>query len=41
MREGHDPHDEVRKLAESMAQTAHFLATGEVKSFCDGPCDPR
>jgi len=33
-----DPHGELRKLDAARAQLAHFLKTGEVKSFCNGPC---
>jgi hypothetical protein len=35
-----DPHDKVRVLVPSYDQTHHFFQTGEVKAFCDGPCDP-
>lgn len=41
MREGKDPHDDVRGLAESMDQTDEFFRTGKVRSFCDGSCDPH
>ena len=33
-----DPHGKLRKLDAARAQLAHFLETGEVKSFCGGPC---
>jgi hypothetical protein len=34
------PHDEPFHSHQGIAQLAHFLATGEVISVCDGPCDP-
>jgi hypothetical protein len=34
------PHDEPFRSPQGIAQLAHFLATGEVISVCDGPCDP-
>ena len=33
-----DPHGKLRKLEPARQQLDHFLRTGEVKSFCDGPC---
>ncbi|MFT4976045.1 MAG: hypothetical protein ACI8S6_001940, partial [Myxococcota bacterium] len=36
--EGSDPHGRPRKDEAGMAQLAHFLETGEVLHFCDGPC---
>ncbi|MBI4704334.1 MAG: hypothetical protein HY744_24785 [Deltaproteobacteria bacterium] len=38
MRVCEDPHGKLRKLEEARTQLAHFLETGEVKSFCQGPC---
>jgi hypothetical protein len=38
--EATDTHGELRRLAEGQEQMWHFLTTGEVAHFCDGPCDP-
>ena len=35
-----DTHLDLRKLPAGQAQLWHFLETGEVKSVCDGACDP-
>lgn len=37
--ESGDPHNRPRKDEAGMAQIGHFLATGEVLHFCDGPCE--
>ncbi|MCC6558281.1 MAG: hypothetical protein IT372_35510, partial [Polyangiaceae bacterium] len=39
--EDDDPHDKVRVLEAARAQTDTFLRTGEVRPYCDGPCDPE
>lgn len=36
---GQDPHDTVRKMDPSYDQSHHFFQTGEIKAFCNGPCD--
>jgi hypothetical protein len=36
---GQDPHDIVRRMDPSYDQAHHFFQTGEIKAFCDGPCD--
>jgi len=41
MREGDDPHDEVRVLDAAYDQSNLFFRTGEIKAFCMGPCDPE
>jgi hypothetical protein len=33
-----DTHECVRRTREAQLQVAHFLKTGEVRNFCDGPC---
>ena len=33
-----DPHECPRRQPEAQAQIVHFFETGEIKSFCDGPC---
>ena len=33
-----DPHGRVRKEFEAQEQLHHFLSTGELVNFCDGPC---
>lgn len=33
-----DPHSLLRRVPEAQEQIDHFYLTGEVKSFCDGPC---
>jgi hypothetical protein len=38
---GPDPHDSVRVLPEAMDQTNEFFRNGDVKPFCDGPCNPE
>jgi len=40
-REGDDPHGDVKNLDAARAQLDHFLRTGEVAAYCDGPCDPE
>lgn len=37
---GEDPHDAVRVLKPATDQADHFFRTGEIKPFCDGPCNP-
>jgi hypothetical protein len=37
---GADPHGLVRSLVPAMAQADEFFRNGDIKSFCDGPCDP-
>jgi hypothetical protein len=40
MRQGTDPHGELKSTPAAISQAAHFLATGEVQSYCDGgPCN--
>ncbi|CAN5125069.1 hypothetical protein BH09MYX1_BH09MYX1_49160 [soil metagenome] len=41
MKEGQDPHDTVRELPASIAQSNEFFRTGRVKPYCDGPCNPQ
>ena len=36
----YDTHGHLRKLEIAQDQLWHFLETGEMKSFCDGACDP-
>ncbi len=38
--EDHDPHDDIFGDVEAQAQIVHYLTTGEVEHFCEGPCDP-
>jgi hypothetical protein len=33
-----DTHECVRRTREAQLQVAHFLKTGEVRNFCNGPC---
>ncbi|NOZ02596.1 MAG: hypothetical protein GXP54_12000, partial [Deltaproteobacteria bacterium] len=33
-------HTDMAFLPATMEQVSHFLETGEVVQFCDGPCDP-
>ena len=40
MREGNDPHGSIWYYDAGLSELEHFLRTGEVMSFCDGPCDP-
>ena len=35
-----DTHEDLRRVSAGQDQVWHFLETGEVKSFCDGVCDP-
>jgi hypothetical protein len=35
-----DPHSGPRKSFLAQEQLWHFLTTGEVAHYCDGPCDP-
>ena len=37
----HDTHEDLRRLDVAQDQLWHFLETGEIASFCEGPCDPR
>ena len=37
---GTDPHGEVRLLQPAMDQQNEFFRNGDIKAFCDGPCDP-
>ena len=41
MSAGEDPHDAVRALRPSMDQANEFFRNGDVKPFCDGPCNPN
>lgn len=36
---GDDPHERPRRDESGMAQLGHFLATGEIVNYCDGPCE--
>ncbi len=38
---GEDPHDKVRELPSAQDQEDHFFRTGEIRSYCDGPCNPN
>jgi hypothetical protein len=38
--DGTDPHGEVRTLKPAMDQADEFFRNGDIKAFCDGPCDP-
>ena len=33
-----DPHGRPRKAFEAQEQLNHFLRTGELLNYCDGPC---
>ena len=37
--DGTDPHGEVRYLTPDMQQVDEFFRNGDVKSFCNGPCN--
>lgn len=39
--EDDDPHDKVRVLTASQAQTDVFFKTGVIQAFCSGACDPE
>jgi hypothetical protein len=39
--DGVDPHGKVRRLDAARHQTDAWLRHGEVRPFCDGPCDPE
>jgi hypothetical protein len=39
-REGRDPHGRPAEIPAAAQLVDHFLRTGEVAHFCDGPCDP-
>lgn len=40
MRQGTDPHGELKSTPAAISQASHFLLTGEVQSYCDGgPCN--
>jgi hypothetical protein len=39
--DGEDPHGKVRKNLLAQQSLDHFLRTGKIESFCDGPCDPE
>ncbi len=41
MRDGSDPHAVLWNYDAGIDELEHFLRTGEVVSFCDGPCDPE
>ncbi len=41
VREGDDPHGDVRRNPRALEQTLHFFRTGEIIHTCDGPCDPE
>ncbi|MEX1368857.1 MAG: hypothetical protein AB1Z98_37360 [Nannocystaceae bacterium] len=41
MREGSDPHGILWSYDAGIDELEHFLRTGEVLSFCEGPCDPE
>ena len=41
VREGDDPHGDVRRNPRALAQTLHFFQTGEIIHTCEGPCDPE
>ncbi len=36
-----DPHNNPPRSEPGRQQIVHFLQTGEVEHFCDGPCDPE
>ncbi len=38
--DGTDPHGEVRFLQPAMDQQNEFFKNGDIKAFCDGPCNP-
>jgi len=38
--DGTDPHGEVRFLKPAMDQADEFFKNGDIKAFCDGPCNP-
>ena len=38
--DGTDPHGEVRYLKPAMDQADEFFKNGDIKPFCDGPCNP-
>lgn len=40
LREGEDPHGDVRDNPAANAQAVHFFQTGEIIHTCDGICDP-
>ncbi|MCB9754774.1 MAG: hypothetical protein H6713_32975 [Myxococcales bacterium] len=40
MTEGSDPHGKSWDYAPARDALVHFINTGEVKTFCDGRCDP-
>ncbi|MBM4362434.1 MAG: hypothetical protein FJ104_07115 [Deltaproteobacteria bacterium] len=39
-REGQDPHGRAAEVPAMFELVDHFLKTGEVGHYCDGPCDP-
>lgn len=39
-RAGQDPHGRPAEVPAAAQLVDHFLKTGEVSHFCDGPCDP-
>ncbi|MCH9684522.1 MAG: hypothetical protein K0V04_24010 [Deltaproteobacteria bacterium] len=41
MREGNDPHAILWNYDAGIDELEHFLRTGEVMAFCEGPCDPE
>ncbi len=41
LREGDDPHGQVRRNPRALEQTLRFFNTGEIVHTCDGICDPE
>ncbi len=39
--DGEDPHGQLRRLQASQTTRGEFLLTGEIRTNCDGPCDPE
>jgi len=37
---GDDPHGQIRFFKPVMDQTDEFFRNGDIKAFCDGPCNP-
>jgi hypothetical protein len=40
MTQGQDPHGQLAGVPAAVQAVGHFLATGEVRMFCNGACDP-
>ena len=38
--DGTDPHGLIRYLKPAMDQADEFFKNGDIKPFCDGPCNP-